>query len=209
MERIEKDDWKTECLTTIYILKCQDNKWYIGSTSRDVKLRFEEHLSDKGSAFTSKYRPICIFKHFEGDIFDETKYTLMYMKKYGVENVRGGVYCKMNFTKQDIKEIQKHIWGAENVCFKCGKKGHFQDTCAVKEINFKVATFPDKIQSKLGSDISVPKEKSCYKFLINFFINICSRENKTLSKHCSRCGRNSHYQENCYAKKHLKGYQLI
>ena len=31
---------------------------------------------------------------------------------------------------------------------------------------------------------------------------------KSKGKHCNKCGRNSHYASNCYAKKHVKGYSL-
>jgi len=31
---------------------------------------------------------------------------------------------------------------------------------------------------------------------------------KSKGKHCNKCGRNSHYASNCYAKRHVKGYSL-
>jgi predicted GIY-YIG superfamily endonuclease len=47
---------------SIYILKLQENKWYIGKTYKKVKERFQEHLDGKGSSWTSKYKPIKIHK---------------------------------------------------------------------------------------------------------------------------------------------------
>jgi predicted GIY-YIG superfamily endonuclease len=43
---------------SIYILKLEENKWYVGKTYRKVKERFQEHLDGKGSSWTKKYKPI-------------------------------------------------------------------------------------------------------------------------------------------------------
>jgi predicted GIY-YIG superfamily endonuclease len=42
--------------TNIYILKLQNNKYYIGKTN-DINSRYKQHLCGSGSAWTKKYRP--------------------------------------------------------------------------------------------------------------------------------------------------------
>lgn len=48
--------------TTIYILKLNDNKYYIGKTNRIVIDRYQEHLEGIGSFWTKKYKPLSIIK---------------------------------------------------------------------------------------------------------------------------------------------------
>ena len=41
----------------IYVLKCQNNKYYVGKTE-NPDYRLESHFSEGGSAWTKKYKPI-------------------------------------------------------------------------------------------------------------------------------------------------------
>ena len=43
--------------TTIYILKLNNNKYYVGKTNRTVNDRYQEHLDGNGSIWTKKYKP--------------------------------------------------------------------------------------------------------------------------------------------------------
>ena len=40
------------------------------------------------------------------DNFDEDKYTIKYMAKYGIDNVRGGTFCKITLSDMHIAIIQ-------------------------------------------------------------------------------------------------------
>lgn len=51
--------------TSIYILKLNDNKYYIGKTNRTVKNRYQEHLEGIGSFWTKKYKPLSVVKQIE------------------------------------------------------------------------------------------------------------------------------------------------
>ncbi len=48
----------------------------------------------------------------------------IYMKKYGIKNVRGGSYVTIKLNKNQIIFIKKEIYMADNRCLKCGRKGH-------------------------------------------------------------------------------------
>jgi predicted GIY-YIG superfamily endonuclease len=77
-------------MTTIYVLELESNKYYVGK-SKELEIRLENHFNNNGFSWTQKYKPIKILEIFKDcDDFDEDKYTLKYMSKYGINNVRGG-----------------------------------------------------------------------------------------------------------------------
>lgn len=43
----------------IYILECQDQSYYIGSTN-DISKRFKAHMAGKGASYTRSHKPIRI-----------------------------------------------------------------------------------------------------------------------------------------------------
>lgn len=115
---------------SIYILKCVKNKYYIGRTNRDAIDRISEHFEGNGAYWTKKYKPIKVISIYNDcDEFDEDKYTKKYMKRFGIDNVRGGSYCKISIDEETKKLIQKEILTADNKCFNCGEKGHFVNNC--------------------------------------------------------------------------------
>lgn len=115
----------------IYILKCQNDKWYIGRTD-NLESRLRQHYDGEGSAWTKLYKPIQLVEKFQGDNFDEDKYTLKYMSKYGIQNVRGASYVQIELDKNDIDSIEKRLRGISDKCFNCGGN-HFIKDCNKKE----------------------------------------------------------------------------
>lgn len=115
-------------MTFIYVLQLKQNKFYVGKTENPED-RLKKHKSGNGSAWTKKYKPTKTIELFEGDKYDEDKYVLKYMDKYGINNVRGGSYSKVNLTKVQLASLE-HIRKATNDrCFKCNKPGHFASRC--------------------------------------------------------------------------------
>jgi putative endonuclease len=49
--------WNEIFMAWMYILKCADNSYYVGST-KNLELRFEQHQSGKGSRYTSGRLPV-------------------------------------------------------------------------------------------------------------------------------------------------------
>lgn len=116
----------------IYILKLENEKYYVGKTLNPI-FRIKDHFEQterQSSAWTKMYKPTAIEKIIPNcDSFDEDKITKIYMKKYGISNVRGGSYVKITLEKEVITLLQKEIDTAENNCFNCGKKGHYIAEC--------------------------------------------------------------------------------
>lgn len=85
---------------TLYVLKLEQSKLYVGITTKTPQERFNEHRYNiRAAAWTRKYKPREIFDTKNLGLINEQrakdledKTTLMYMKKYGVNNVRGGKY---------------------------------------------------------------------------------------------------------------------
>ena len=63
------------------------------------------------------------------DNFDEDKYTLKYMEKYGINNVRGGTFCELKLSKDNLGTIKKMINGSTDKCYICGENWHFAKDC--------------------------------------------------------------------------------
>ena len=98
---------------SIYILKLQENKWYVGKTYKTVKERFQEHLDGKGSSWTSKYKPIKIHQIINtcgpdkgAEYWQENASTLEYMEEYGIENVRGGSYTNVVLYPEQLRYLE-------------------------------------------------------------------------------------------------------
>lgn len=90
----------------IYILKLENNKFYVGQTI-DIENRFKCHLKGlQSSEWTRLHKPLEInwFKktntfEMKDAIVFENMTTLWCMKKYGYKNVRGGDFCTLNLNR--------------------------------------------------------------------------------------------------------------
>ena len=117
-------------MPTIYVLKCAKGRYYIGKTDRPIKERIIEHFTRNGSEFTKKFIPQSIVKVIENaDNLDEDKYTKIYMKKYGVDKVRGGSYAMIDLPDYKLAALYDELCTAENRCYRCMRKGHFTNNC--------------------------------------------------------------------------------
>jgi hypothetical protein len=120
----------------IYVLECNDNKYYIGKTSLSVDIRYSQHLTDENCAFTTKYKPIKIVETIKSnDPLDEDKITKKYMILYGIDNVRGGSYTKLTLDDWMIKSLEHEFKSSQDICYKCNTKGHFAKDCDIDIFN--------------------------------------------------------------------------
>ena len=81
----------------VYVLKCEDDKWYVGC-SVDVGRRINEHSTGHGSLWTKRHLPeeivnvIPCDEDYERMTELEDHLTLRYMERESWRDVRGGVW---------------------------------------------------------------------------------------------------------------------
>ena len=61
------------------------------------------------------------------------------MKKYGIDNVRGGPWCGIKLDSDEIRFIKKLIQSENDECYQCGSKNHFAKDCTKKKISKKIS----------------------------------------------------------------------
>ncbi len=116
-------------MSTLYILQLEEGKYYVGKTD-NLSHRYEQHKNGRGSEWTKLYKPIEILETRPiKSRDDETNTTKELMRKYGVENVRGGAYCQVKLPDYVRRTIELEHRGNTDACYKCGSIGHFAVNC--------------------------------------------------------------------------------
>lgn len=92
---------------TLYVLRLQDGKFYVGITSKTPEKRMQEHLNGVRVAYwTAKHKPLEIIHTEDLGVIEkskaekrENKMVRALMKQRGLNNVRGG----------DLTSVEEYI----------------------------------------------------------------------------------------------------
>jgi hypothetical protein len=183
-------------MVLIYILGLENGKYYIGKT-KNLEIRILEHINSSGSEWTKLYNPIKIIEYHDNcDDFDEDKYTIMMMNKYGIDNVRGGSYCTIILSESEKSNINKMIRGSNNLCYICSSSNHFAKNCHKSNRG-------SQLESEILSIIANSRSQGETK------INKQKKIKMKVAPKCSRCGNSGHYITKCYAKHNVDGEPII
>lgn len=195
-------------MPTVYILLCEQNRYYVGKTERPLRDRVTEHFNRYGSEWTKMYRPIAVIETKpNADEFDEDKYTKMYMKKYGIDKVRGGTYTQIELPEYQVMALEKELCSANDTCFRCHRFGHYAANCYARTMvdGSPIDDEPEEIYNYNNNRVHfIPK-------LLNAALAIAEQlvVKETPKKHsCFRCGRAGHHANSCYASAHINGKRL-
>ena len=206
----------------IYVLLLENDKYYIGKTespnfrlethftlcgssiilSKDKITRGSEKVDNsvvdfRRSSWTKKYKPIKILELIPNcDDLDEDKYTIRYMKDKGIVNVRGGSFCELKLSKENIITLRKMINSADDKCYICGTKGHFANNCKSEKLYIFDSDDDDESDSEEEYNVITKKK---------YYNKYGSERN---NNKCYRCGRKGHLSYNCYAESNINGYYL-
>ena len=86
---------KTNTMESVYVLKLEKSKWYIGKTDDIIKC-YQQHVERLVCEWTSLYSPISLVElrplTSDDDVNNLIKH---YMKMYGIEHVRGDLYANV------------------------------------------------------------------------------------------------------------------
>lgn len=184
---------------TLYILRLEDNCWYVGTT-KNLERRFQQHTSGKGSEWTKLHKPLKLQKTMECDsVFHEDNITKELMMEFGIENVRGGSYCQIVLEKDQIQTLKREFATAKGNCIVCFKAGHFSKDCPKKK----------RICERCGR--ASHSEGKCYakKHVDGTILDSGEPEaSSEEEEYCRRCGREGHLPRDCYAKSGVDGVFL-
>ena len=118
--------------TYVYVLELEGGHFYVGKTM-DLKRRLTEHTSGfSGSAWTALHRPsgadFLETRPMTSD-FDEDMVTKEYMRRHGIDKVRGAGYTFMEIPADMVRTLQHELRGSEDRCYRCLRVGHFARGC--------------------------------------------------------------------------------
>jgi len=106
-------------MTRLYVLRLVGGKYYIGKTD-DVLKCYDEHLNGSGSAWTRLHPPVAIVKT-PASPQDEDATVIEYMRIYGLNNVRGGIYSDEVLPDAVLSMFQREVWRTERFKTRYGR----------------------------------------------------------------------------------------
>lgn len=160
----------------LYVLELQHGKYYVGTTN-NLQRRFQQHLDGTGSSWTREHAPLTVYRSvaLEGPLHED-RVTKEMMLEHGIDNVRGGAYCKLVLDEDQVAALTTEMRSATGVCLTCGRPGHFAAQCH--------GTTKKHTKSRKDSR---------------------AKSTKRRKMGCFRCGRDSHLANACYAHTDVDG----
>jgi predicted GIY-YIG superfamily endonuclease len=211
----------------VYVLKCSNGKYYVGRTlATCLEQRLSEHASGKGCYWTKLHPPLEVVEIVSPAYpYAEEAVTLRYMEAFGMNDVRGGSKARAFLNKADVVTVTRSLRNEKNLCMECGSPDHWVDDCpsldggtkggrTVSDDGKEKEKESDDNAERKDSGLANAKKTAKPQAKKNAASAGSSEEAAPASwttrngKYCTRCGRNSHWESECFAKNHIDGTPL-
>ena len=171
-------------MVAIYVLRLERGKYYVGLTRKNIE-RIWQHIDGKGAAWTKKYPPKDgkeILSFQDGlKVADEDRITLEMMAKYGVRNVRGGSWCRVNMTSKQVSELERMIKSRGKKS--SPKRNRNQKSSRKKPVKRNPRGYCIRCSDRMKLDTQKPLCRECYDEWAEY-------ENPDYEEECChKCGR--------------------
>lgn len=186
----------------MYVLKLENGKYYVGSTRAFIE-RLNQHLIG-GTSYTSKNHVVDVVEvRSNAAPHDENMIVKEYMRKFGINNVRGGAYSNAELTASQVENLQAEINHDAGNCMYCGNPGHMMNKCTLRAnapLNVPVMYPPlsppaylyqIQVRGQSSGNNASPRSTGAKR--------VCEEAV------CSRCGRENHTSASCYVKTTIDG----
>jgi len=200
---------------TIYVLECEEGKYYVGMTVNRRRRLWQHMVSEKGgSAWTSQHTPIRVWKEYRRiprryALGWEAQVTAELMWKFGVNNVRGAMFAQRRlFDQSDLSTLVRFIGHHNSLPYARVQKVLQQslppapstkDTVRRQRARLRQGTMPSTGSPWMGSPANTSDRlKCCYQCgKPGHFAADCPSSTKPSRRKCGNCGNYGHITADC------------
>lgn len=185
---------------SIYVLSCQNDKYYVGSTT-NLTRRIHQHLSPGGgSSWTRTHKPlrlVQVYKNIPREYYlgKEAQVTAELMLSHGVNNVRGAMFSETReYSVEDIPALKGFLGHYNDVSYRQlgrwlyrelwllqNKKEENEERMEAAQVQMQKMQVQFRTETTMTSTTTPPRFQSKYK-----------RYDK-----CFCCGKLGHWAREC------------